>query len=109
MDQPSYSGSNLASSSDIDIEQLPALYFQNQQSVDNANLFSPNFQQLQQNESQLSQSAEAMNNPFDETEQKPDLAKISKGKYFFYIGVILIICHINIHVFIFVNIVCHSE
>lgn len=80
MDQQTFSGTgtNVASSSDITctIDQLPALYMQNQH-IDNAHLFGPSFPQ---NEPMVSPSVESLDSPFDETEQKPDFAKISKGK-----------------------------
>ena len=80
MDQPSFSAASLpGTSGDITIDQLPGLYLQNQ-SIANVTLYNPAFQHLQQNENQLSQSSEAINASYADVDQKPDLAKLSKGK-----------------------------
>jgi hypothetical protein len=80
MDQPSFSAASLpGTSGDITIDQLPGLYLQNQ-SIANVTLYNPAFQHLQQNENQLSQSSEAINASYEDVDQKPDLAKLSKGK-----------------------------
>ena len=86
MDQQSYSASGLSSSHDMTIDQLPSLFLQNQQSPDNIALYNPSFQHLQGNESQLSQSSEAINIAYnnEEADQKPDLSKISKGTCYNY-------------------------
>ncbi|XP_052067616.1 ecdysone-induced protein 78C-like [Mytilus californianus] len=79
MTQPSYSAANVASSSECTREQLPPIFLQNQQSIENRNvLFNQSFHQLQQHDNQLSQSTEALHVGYEDIDQKPDLAKISK-------------------------------
>lgn len=80
MDHPSYSAPNVASSSECTRDQLPSMFLHRQQSLENRNLlFNQSFHQLQQHDNQLSQSTEALHVGYEDIDQKPDLAKISKG------------------------------